>query len=130
MNLSVLTEVKQKCVSCIKRGMVIMQRIMCVDLGEKRIGIAVSDMLGITAQGVAHLVRMDSLRDLKFGYMPVDDDCMVEIGKMKSLRTIDLIGLDITDKGLEHLKELKDLSTVRIEDCKKVSSTAMKEFTR
>lgn len=29
-----------------------MQRIMCVDIGEKRIGIAVSDLLGITAQGI------------------------------------------------------------------------------
>ena len=28
------------------------QRIMCIDYGEKRIGIAVSDLLGITAQGV------------------------------------------------------------------------------
>lgn len=29
-----------------------MQRIMCVDIGEKRIGIAVSDLLGMTAQGI------------------------------------------------------------------------------
>jgi len=29
-----------------------MQRIMCVDIGEKRIGIAVSDLLGLTAQGI------------------------------------------------------------------------------
>lgn len=27
-------------------------RIMCLDLGEKRIGVAVSDLLGYTAQGV------------------------------------------------------------------------------
>ena len=33
------------------------QRIMCVDFGEKRIGIAVSDMLGITAQGVETFTR-------------------------------------------------------------------------
>ncbi|MGI5849793.1 MAG: Holliday junction resolvase RuvX [Christensenellales bacterium] len=29
-----------------------MRRIMGIDIGEKRIGIAVSDMLGMTAQGV------------------------------------------------------------------------------
>jgi putative holliday junction resolvase len=33
------------------------QRIMCVDMGEKRIGIAVSDLLGITAQGVETYTR-------------------------------------------------------------------------
>jgi putative Holliday junction resolvase len=33
------------------------QRIMCVDIGEKRIGIAVSDLLGITAQGVETYTR-------------------------------------------------------------------------
>lgn len=34
-----------------------MIRIMGVDIGEKRIGIAVSDMLGITAQGVETYTR-------------------------------------------------------------------------
>ncbi|MEM5770524.1 MAG: Holliday junction resolvase RuvX [Bacillota bacterium] len=34
-----------------------MKRVMCVDVGEKRIGIAVSDPLGITAQGVETYTR-------------------------------------------------------------------------
>lgn len=34
-----------------------MQRVMGIDLGEKRIGIAVSDLLGITAQGVETYTR-------------------------------------------------------------------------
>ncbi len=34
-----------------------MKRIMSVDIGEKRIGIAVSDPLGITAQGVETYAR-------------------------------------------------------------------------
>jgi putative Holliday junction resolvase len=34
-----------------------MKRIMCLDIGEKRIGIAVSDPLGITAQGVETYIR-------------------------------------------------------------------------
>jgi putative holliday junction resolvase len=34
-----------------------MKRIMGVDLGEKRIGIAVSDLLGMTAQGVETYLR-------------------------------------------------------------------------
>ncbi len=34
-----------------------MKRVMCVDIGEKRIGVAVSDPLGITAQGVETYTR-------------------------------------------------------------------------
>ena len=34
-----------------------MKRLMCVDIGEKRIGIAVSDALGITAQPVETYTR-------------------------------------------------------------------------
>ena len=29
-----------------------MERIMCIDYGDARVGIAVSDLLGVTAQGV------------------------------------------------------------------------------
>ena len=35
-----------------------MKRVMSVDIGEKRIGIAVSDPLGITAQGVETYTRV------------------------------------------------------------------------
>ncbi len=31
-------------------------RIMCLDLGEKRIGVAVSDLLGYTAQGAGTII--------------------------------------------------------------------------
>lgn len=34
-----------------------MQRIMGVDIGEKRIGVAASDLLGITAQGIETYTR-------------------------------------------------------------------------
>ena len=36
-----------------------MKRIMGVDIGEKRIGIAVSDLLGMTAQGIETYVRKE-----------------------------------------------------------------------
>lgn len=32
-------------------------RILCLDIGEKRIGVAVSDALGITAQGVSTITH-------------------------------------------------------------------------
>lgn len=38
-----------------------MQRILALDVGEKRIGLAVSDPLGITAQGIETYTRSDDL---------------------------------------------------------------------
>ena len=55
-----------------------MLRIMALDIGEKRIGIAVSDPLGITAQGIETYHRTDDLEQdiaylvkLASGYKPV-----------------------------------------------------------
>ena len=39
-------------------------RILALDVGEKRIGLAVSDPLGITAQGLEVLTRKDRAADL------------------------------------------------------------------
>ncbi len=39
-------------------------RILALDVGEKRIGLAVSDPLGITAQGLGVLTRKDPEADL------------------------------------------------------------------
>ena len=36
-----------------------MTRILALDLGKKRIGLAISDPLGITAQGLPNLVRIN-----------------------------------------------------------------------
>jgi putative Holliday junction resolvase len=39
-------------------------RILALDLGKKRIGLAISDPLGITAQGLPNLERTNKRRDL------------------------------------------------------------------
>ena len=55
-----------------------MQRILALDVGEKRIGIAVSDLLGITAQGLQTYVRSGDIQEdvrhivnLSDSYQPV-----------------------------------------------------------
>ena len=54
-----------------------LERILALDLGERRIGLAVSDPLGVTAQGLATLERrnrradFDALRGLVEKYNPV-----------------------------------------------------------
>jgi len=37
-----------------------MLRIMCLDIGDKRIGVAMSDPLGWTAQGIKTIVRQEN----------------------------------------------------------------------
>lgn len=41
------------------------QRILALDLGKKRIGLAISDPLGITAQGMPNLNRTNKRSDLE-----------------------------------------------------------------
>lgn len=55
-----------------------MLRILALDVGDRRIGIAVSDALGITAQGLETYTRCGDdeadakyIRDLANGYKPV-----------------------------------------------------------
>lgn len=55
-----------------------MKRILAFDVGERRIGVAVSDPLGITAQGIETYTRVDDLEQdvshllqLANGYKPV-----------------------------------------------------------
>jgi len=40
-------------------------RILGIDLGEKRIGISISDELGITAQGLPTINSINEIEDLK-----------------------------------------------------------------
>jgi putative Holliday junction resolvase len=42
-----------------------MHRIMGLDVGEKTIGVAVSDLLGLTAQGIKTIKRRDINNDIK-----------------------------------------------------------------
>lgn len=42
-----------------------MKRILCLDVGEKNIGVAVSDSLGLTAQGLEVIKRQSLSRDLE-----------------------------------------------------------------
>ena len=40
-------------------------RILALDIGDRRIGLAISDEMGLTAQGLETLVRKDLKQDLK-----------------------------------------------------------------
>ncbi|MBT9175931.1 MAG: putative pre-16S rRNA nuclease [Firmicutes bacterium] len=61
-------------------------RILGLDVGEKKIGVAVSDPLGITAQGLKTIARRSLAQDLK---------CIVELIAAWEIRLI-VIGLPVS----------------------------------
>ena len=67
------------------------QRILALDLGKKRIGLAVSDPLGITAQGIPNLNRTNKRSDL---------DALEQIIREREVGMI-LLGNPINMRGAE-----------------------------
>ena len=66
-------------------------RILALDLGKRRIGLAISDPLGITAQGLPNLVRTNKRADLE------------ALGQMAKEREVELflLGNPINMRGAE-----------------------------
>lgn len=85
-------------------------RIMCLDIGEKRIGVAVSDPLGITAQGLDVIWRKGLKSDLLQIRRFIDDYQVEEV----------ILGLPLNMDGT---KGEKALEVLRMRDllAKKIS---------
>jgi putative holliday junction resolvase len=67
------------------------RRILALDLGKKRIGLAISDPLGITAQGLPNLVRTNKRTDL---------DLLGQLAREREVGLI-VLGNPINMKGAE-----------------------------
>lgn len=90
-------------------------RILCLDIGTKRIGVAVSDPMGWTAQGVGVIERKTKMRDFDeiFKYItssqaekllvgiPLDQDGGIGRSARNVLGLIDDIRAFLKDKGCE-----------------------------
>jgi putative Holliday junction resolvase len=89
-------------------------RILGIDYGDKRIGIAVCDELGLTAQGVATIVRKDVDRDLDAIGLYIDEYHVEEIviGYPRMLDGTEGIQCEKVDRFVEALKRRCDLSVV------------------
>ncbi len=66
-------------------------RILALDVGSKRIGVAVSDPLGITAQGLETIQRQNKRRDL---------EALGKLFKQYEVREI-VVGLPLRLSGVE-----------------------------
>lgn len=84
-------------------------RILGLDIGEKRIGLAISDELGITAQGLATLQRTELAHDIQRLSEIIREK---EIGKL-------VVGLPKNMNGTLgfQAEEVQKLVTLLIEQC-------------
>src|ERR1700694_2242221 len=73
------------------------RRIMALDVGSKRIGVAVSDPLGITAQGLDTIQRRNKRRDL---------EALGEVLAKYDVREI-VVGLPLRLSGAEGIQSEK-----------------------
>ncbi len=98
------------------------ERILCIDYGDSRVGIAVSDLLGITAQGVETIknkgkrLLLERLSELIVEYNPKT----IVIGMPKNMDgTIGFRG----EKTLAFAENLKKIYDGKIEFCDERLST-------
>ena len=87
-----------------------MERILCIDYGDSRVGIAVSDLLGITAQGVCTIQNtgrkhlFEELEKLLKEYKPAT----VVIGLPKNMNGTEGERVEKTKVFAERFKEIYD----------------------
>ena len=75
------------------------RRILALDLGKKRIGLAISDPLGITAQGLPNLVRTNKRADLAALQQLIEER---EVGEILLGNPINMRGTEGRQSGWVH----------------------------
>lgn len=98
-------------------------RILGIDYGEKRIGVAVSDPLGIIAQGIAVIGNVEELGKIIGQYEKIDE---IVVGLPK--RMSGEIGIQ-AQKVLEFVEQLKALYPIPVTTWDERLTTAAAERT-
>ncbi|MBP2027794.1 putative Holliday junction resolvase [Acetoanaerobium pronyense] len=91
-----------------------MEKILCLDVGEKRIGIALSDLLGLTAQPLYTLKRKntkDAIREI-CDIIQRESIKKAVIGLPKNMDGSEGFQAEITKKFSETLKKHADIEII------------------
>ena len=97
------------------------------DQGMLRIGelpqLGSLDLSGtkVTDRGLLPLLKCRSLHILHLGQTPVTSEGLATIGQLSELAELDLSYLPVTDQSLMQLQNLKLLSTLRLNECVKLT---------
>ncbi|MBU4312082.1 MAG: Holliday junction resolvase RuvX [Candidatus Omnitrophica bacterium] len=92
-----------------------MRRILGLDVGEKRIGVAVSDALGITAQGLETIKQKDALAEIKSLIKQYDVEKII-IGMPLNMNGSKGERARFTDDFLVLLKKETDIETLTVDE--------------
>ncbi len=79
-------------------------------------------------EAIEHLVHLDNLESLSLSNNTTDLE-LVQLEKVYWLRSLNLSGTDITDAGLKHLAQLRNLNFLHLEETT-VSDKAVLELRR
>lgn len=63
----------------------------------------------ITGEGLKHVARLENLERLHLNGTKVDDDALEQIAELRQLKQLTLIQTPVTGRGLKHLKNLTKL---------------------
>ncbi len=81
----------------------------------------------ITGSGIAHL-KASSIGGLVISQCRLVDAEMVHLKAMPNLNSLQIIGTPIGDAGLKHISEVKQLSTLQMQNCVNVTIAGMKHL--
>jgi hypothetical protein len=82
----------------------------------------------VTPSGIAHLAGLKNLREVNLGYMPLKDDAMIPLSKIKSLEYVEMHGLAITDAGIQALGNLVHLKRLYVEGSRGVTTKGVNKL--
>lgn len=95
-----------------------MRRLLGLDIGNKTIGVSVSDPLGITAQGVTTIIRASKVEDVKALRALIDmyDVEKLIVGLPKNMNNTLGFQAKRTMNYAEYLKEALDMEIVYVDE--------------
>jgi len=81
----------------------------------------VGQIAHVTPKQLRNLQNLKRLYKLNMRRCDLTDDCLRELSQMTSIHELEIDSNIFTDSGLEHLKALKNLRTLRIHNCKNIT---------
>lgn len=87
------------------------------------------DDVHISCEGLEHLAGLSQLEVLEFPFLPLTDDELRSIGRLKNLKEFWCLGTEISDRGLSYLLQLEHLESLCIQEAQP-SMEAMRSLAR
>lgn len=88
----------------------------------------VGQIAHVTPEQLRNLQNLKRLYKLNMRRCDLTDDCLKELSQMTSIHELEIDSNIFTDSGLEHLKALKNLRTLRIHNCRNITPAGVERL--